>query len=75
MATITYRRISSDETRIYEDGKIVGDVTRQEDVVNPGSFCYIVHLSEDPRGFHRVPFGVSIDATVNLALETHPLFS
>jgi len=75
MATITYRRISSDETRIYEDGKIVGDVTRQEDVVNPGAFHYVVNLAEDPRGCHRVPFGIPINATVSLALETHPLFS
>ena len=75
MASITYKPISQNESRIYEDGKNVGDVIRQEDIVNPGSFYYVVHLVEDPRGFHRVPVGVPIDATVNLALETHPLFS
>ena len=75
MASITYKRITDSESRILEDGKNVGDVTRQEDIVNPGSYYYVVHLAQDPRGCHRVPFGVPIDATVNLALETHPLFS
>ena len=41
MASITYKPISQNESRIYEDGKNVGDVIRQEDIVNPGSFYYV----------------------------------
>ena len=63
------------DLRIYEDGKAVGTLSRREDVFNPGSFSFYVHISEDRRGAHPVPSGCTIDATVNLALDTHPLFS
>ena len=75
MSDITYKRISNDETLIYEDGKVVGDVMRHHDCLNPGAFVFFVHITEDPRGAHLVPSGTAIDTTVKLALETHPLFS
>ena len=75
MSDITYKRISNDETLIYEDGKVVGDVFRHHDCLNPGAFVFFVHITEDPRGAHLVPSGTAIDTTVKLALETHPLFS
>ncbi len=31
MSNITYKRISTDESLIYEDGKVVGDVLRRQD--------------------------------------------
>ena len=75
MSDITYKRISNDESLIYEDGKVVGDVLRHQDCLNPGAFNYFVHITEDPRGAHIVPFGTTIGDTVKRALDTHPLFS
>ena len=31
---LTFRRITPEESRIYQDGTIVGEVYRQEDILN-----------------------------------------
>jgi len=55
MSRVTLNPIASDESRIYDaDGNHVGDVYAQDDILNPGARVYVVHLSEDPRGFVRV---------------------
>ena len=55
MTRIAFKRITPDESRIYnDDGDYVGDVFRQDDILNPGGHYYIVHLDEDWRGPHRV---------------------
>ena len=47
---LTFRRITPEESRIYQDGTIVGEVYRQEDILNRGRHYYVIHLSEDHRG-------------------------
>ena len=38
MSPVTFKRIASDESRIYDsDGDYVGDVYAQDDILNPGS--------------------------------------
>ena len=44
---LTFRRITPEESRIYQDGTIVGEVCRQEDILNAGAHYYVIHLSED----------------------------
>ena len=75
MSAISYKPITRDDSLIYEDGKIIGNLYRHHDIFNPGTFSFFVHIYKDWRGAHPVPAGSSINATVNLALETHPLFS
>ena len=75
MNGISYHIISQDESRIYEYGKNIGDVTRREDDQNPGTFRHYIQLAQDPRGVHRVPAERTIEQTVQIALETHPYFS
>ena len=41
---LTFRRITPEESRIYQDGAIVGEVYRQEDVLNAGRHHYVIHL-------------------------------
>ena len=50
MNSVTFKRVAPEESRIYgADGDYVGDVYAQDDILNPGSRVYVVHLSEDPR--------------------------
>ena len=51
MSRVTFKRIASDESRIYDaDGHHVGDVYAHDDILKSGARVYVVHLSEDPRG-------------------------
>ena len=50
---LTFRRITPEESRIYQDGAIVGEVYRQEDILHAGAHYYVIHLSEDHRGPSR----------------------
>ena len=46
MSNITFRRITPHESRIYQYGDCVGDVYRQDDILNPGCLLY---TSPSPR--------------------------
>ena len=37
MSHVTFKRITAEESRIYQDGDYVGDVYGHEDILNPGS--------------------------------------
>ena len=50
MQSVTFRRIAPDESRIYHDSDLVGEVYRQADCLKPGSHDYVIHLDEDCRG-------------------------
>ena len=48
-------------------------VYRDPDIVNPGAFVYIVHLTEDPRGWVRVRARSRIRDIAQRRVDTHPL--
>ncbi len=50
MSTISFRRITTDETRLYRDGDHVGDVHAFDDNIRPERRVFVIHLDEDPRG-------------------------
>ena len=72
MPQITFRRTGEDEARIYEDGRIVGELFRDEDYNRPGGILYTIHLAEDGRGPVRVRERSSIRKTVIHLLDTLP---
>ena len=73
-STITFTRVGDDEARIRDaDGHYVGDVFRQADVLNAGRHLFVVHLSEDPRGWVRVHDRSRIREVAQHRLDTHPL--
>ena len=74
MASITFKRVTPLESRIYADGDHVGDVYRQDDIFSAGAHFYVVHLSEDARGPCRVHERHRIREVAQHLLETHPLF-
>ena len=76
MSAVTFKRVASDESRIYDaDGDYVGDVYAQDDILNPGSRVYVVHLSEDPRGFVRVHDRSRVGEVAAERLRSHPFLA
>ena len=76
MCQVTFKRITPEESRIYDaDGDHVGDVYAQDDILDPGRRVYVVHLSEDPRGFVRVHDRARLRQVVEERLLSHPLLS
>ena len=65
---LTFRRITPEESRIYQDGAIVGEVYRQEDILHAGAHYYVIHLSEDHRGPVKVHDRARTDSDVRAYL-------
>ena len=74
MSHITFKRIDTDEARIYQDGDHVGDLYRQHDILDRGAVFYVVHLDEDPRGPLRVHERERIRELAEQRIRTHPLW-
>ena len=62
-----------DEVRIYRDGQHIGDIYKDEDILNAGRFHYLIWLAEDWRGWKRVTERSRLRETVERWVETHPL--
>ena len=73
MSQVTFKRITPEESRIYDaDGDHVGDVYAQDDILDSGRRVYLVHLSEDPRGFVRVHDRARVRQVAEERLRSHP---
>ena len=51
---INFKRTLPDHAHIYHGQDLVGELTRQPDLLKPGSWFYVVHLFDDRRGPVRV---------------------
>ena len=71
---LTFRSVTPEESRIYQDGAIVGEVYCQEDILNAGAHFYLIHLAEDHRGPVKVHDRARIRAEAQRLLDTHPLW-
>ena len=75
MSQITFRRITPEESRIYDaSGDHVGDVYAHDDILNPGKRVYLVLLDEDPRGWAKVHDRARIREVAEARLASHPYF-
>ena len=74
MDRLAFKRIAPEESRIHRDGDCVGHVYRQDDILNPGSHYYVVHLDEDPRGPARVHERARVREAAERLVRTHPLW-
>ena len=74
MGGITFRRITPEESRIYQDGTIIGEVYREDDILNAGAHYYVIHLSEDYRGPVRVHERHRIREVARRLVDSHPLW-
>ena len=69
---LTFRLAAPDEVRVYRNGEHIGDIFRDEDILNPGRFHYLIWLHEDRRGWKRVTDRGRLHETVERWVETHP---
>ena len=74
MGCVTFKRLTPHESRIYAGREHVGDVYRQDDILAPGQFFYMVHLHDDPRGPRRVHERHRIREVSEDLLASHPLW-
>ena len=74
MSRISFKRITPHESRIYDAGDCVGDVYRQDDILNAGEHFYVIHLSEDRRGPVRVRERGRIRSVAQRLVDTHALW-
>ena len=74
MTDIVFKRIAPEESRVYFEGDFVGEVHRQDDILNPGSHYYVCWLDEDPRGPVRILQRSRIREIVARRVLTHPFW-
>ena len=70
---LTFRRTAPDEVRIYRDRTYIGDIYKDEDILEPGSHHYLIWLCEDWRGWKRVTDRAALRETVERWVASHPL--
>ena len=75
MSGVSFRRVSPDESRIYDStGDQVGDVFALDDPLHAGGRYFVVHLTEDPRGPCRVHDRSRIREVTEGLVLSHPLW-
>ena len=74
MSRITFKRITPEQSNIYDDDGCIGEVYRQPDILHPGRHYFIIHLSEDPRGPCRVFDRSRIREQAQRRYDTHPYY-
>ena len=70
---LAFELAASDEVRIYRDGQHIGDIYKDEDILEPGRFHYLIWLTDDWRGWKRVTERGKLRETVERWVDTHPL--
>ncbi len=53
-SNLTFTRTDDDEVCIYQDGNLIGHIYKHESILSPDQHDYIIHLSEDYRGWKRI---------------------
>ena len=71
---LSFQLTAPDEVRIYRSGKYIGDIYRDEDILNPDRFHYLIWLAEDWRGWKRVTERSQLRAETERWVDTHPFY-
>ena len=71
---LSFQLTAPDEVRIYRSGEYIGDIYKDEDVLRPGRFHYLVWLVEDWRGWKRVTDRSQLRAVTEQWVESHPFY-
>ena len=72
---LSFQLTAPDEVRIYRGIEYIGDIYKDEDVLRPGRFHYLIWLAEDWRGWKRVTDRSQLRATTERWVATHPFYS
>ena len=71
---LTFQRTAPDEVRIYRGTEYIGDIYKDEDVLNRGHFHYLIWLAEDWRGWKRVTDRNQLRVITEQWVATHPFY-
>ena len=71
---ISFGPVVDDEVYIYLDNKAVGSIYKAESVLTPRAHDYLIHLTEDYRGWKRVTDRSKLRAAVEEQIRTHPFY-
>ena len=71
---LTFQLTAPDEVRVYRSGEYIGDIYKDEDILNPGRFHYLIWLAEDWRGWKRVTERSQLRAATEQWVATHPFY-
>ena len=71
---LTFALGAPDEVRIYRDGQYIGDIYKDEDILNPGRHHYLIWLAEDWRGWKRVTERRELRETAERWVDSHSLY-
>ena len=74
MTDITFKRVAPHESRIYLDGEPIGDVYRQDDILDRGARFWVIHLDKDWHGSQRVYDRNRIRDVTRRLVSTHPFY-
>ena len=71
-STIRFVRTSDEEAEIVVNGRCVGDVYADDDILRPGKRVFVIHLLEDARGPRRVHDRSRVRETAQRMVDTLP---
>ena len=71
---LSFHLTAPDEVRIYRSGEYIGDIYKDEDVLQPGRFHYLIWLVEDWRGWKRVTERSRLRAETERWVDSHPFY-
>ena len=72
---LSFQLTAPDEVRIYRNGtEYIGDIYKDEDVLQAGRFHFIIWLAEDWRGWKRVTDRSQLRAETERWVESHPFY-
>ncbi len=71
-STIRFVRTSDEEAQIVVNGRCVGDVYADDDILQPGKRVFTIHLPEDVRGPRRVHDRNLVRKTAQRMVDTLP---
>ena len=71
---LTFALTAPDEVRVYRSGEYIGDIFKDEDVLCPGRFHYLIWLAEDWRGWKRVTDRSQLQAETERWVDSHPFY-
>ena len=71
---LSFQLTGPDEVRIYRGNEYIGDIYKDEDVLNRDRFHYLIWLVEDWRGWKRVTDRSRLRAITQQWVDTHPFY-
>ena len=73
MSGIDIAAIAPEQTRLSEDGELVAELFRDENIFDEEPAVHVVDLSDDPRGPKRICLRESLVETARWTVDAYPV--